>query len=236
MVALATAMLLGEIVMSIFAKAAAKQQNSEGTTKQKKQTTWSVGDGDSAKIAESIHELNVLNAQAKAIDAKMGIHKKFVLTHAKAKFCEAVASTGVLPDSPMKVQNHDGESVTFVVQERHQYPVKDESVEALGQLLGEDGLSEILYDETVFGFNREILARKGVMEILSKHLERAVKELVKSETLDAEDAECLLDAQVKRSFRPGILQRLGIIAGKNAAKVRQICDSMGSTFVSYIKC
>lgn len=218
--------------MSIFTKATAKKQVSG--PKPKKQTVWPVGDGESAKIANSIHELTILKAQSKAIEAKMGVHKKLVLSHAKSRFCETVASTGVLPDTPMKIQNFDGEAVTFVVQERHQYPVKDESIDALTQLLGEDGMEDLVYDETTFSFNRDLLAMEGVMSILSKHLERAVKELVKSETLDQEVAENLLDVNVKRSFRPGVLQRLGMIAGKNAVKIRQICESMGSACVQYI--
>jgi hypothetical protein len=219
-------------LMSIFAKATAKKK--EDGPKQKKQTVWAVGDGESAKISTSIHELVMLKAQEKAIKAKMGIHAKFVLNHAKSKFCESIANTGVLPDTPMKIQNQDGESVTFVVQERHQYPVKDESVDALTQLLGEDGVRDLIYDETTFSFNRDVLALDGVMPILSKHLERAVKELVKSETLSDDVAESLLDVEVKRSFRPGIIQRLGMIAGRNAVKIRQICESLGSTCVQYI--
>ena len=222
--------------MSVFTKAAAKKKAGGSSSKPaKKETVWAVGDPDGDKVANSVHELSVLNAQKKAIDAKMKVHKTVVLSHAQNTFYQQYADSGVFPETPMKVQNRDGESVTFVVQERNQYGVKDESVAALTQLLGEDGAGDLVYEETVFSFSRELLAREGVMEILGKHIDAAMSEMVESHTLSEDEAADLLDADVKRSYRPGLLQRLGIIAGKNATRIRQICDAIGSGCVQYVK-
>lgn len=218
--------------MSVFAKAAAKKET-QSATKPKKQTTWVVGGDDN--VSKAIHELVGLAAQAKAIEAKSKIFKTVVLNHAKDRYYTQYANLGVHPETPMKIQNQDGESATFVVQERSQYGVKDESVDALTQILGEEGAKELIYEETVFGFNREILAIPGVMEVLGSHIEAAMGDLVESGVLDEEKAGLLLDAETKRSFRPGVLQRLGIIAGKSAQRIRQICDSMGSSCVQYVK-
>jgi hypothetical protein len=103
------------------------------------------------------------------------------------------------------------------------------------QLLGEDGAAECIYEETVFGFSRSVLAKEGVMEILDKHIEAAMTELVESGTLAEELAEELLDVNIKKSYRPGILQRLGLIVGKNASKMRQFCEALGSGCVQYVK-
>jgi hypothetical protein len=218
--------------MSVFAKAAAKKEK-DTATKAKKQTVWLVGGDD--KVAKAIHELVGLAAQAKAIEAKSKIFKTLVLNHAKDQYYTQYANLGVSPETPMKVQNSEGEAVTFVVQERSQYGVKDESVDALTQILGEEGASELIYEETVFGFNREILAVPGVMEVLGSHIEAAMRDLVESGVLGEDKAGELLDAETKRSFRPGILQRLGLIAGKSAQRIRQICDAMGSSCVQYVK-
>jgi hypothetical protein len=222
--------------MSVFSKAAdKKKQAKKTTTKEKKQTVWLAGDPDSDKIAKAVHNVVELKAQAKAIEAKMSVHKTLLKTFAQERYFEDYASTGIAPETPMKVQNSDGEAVTFVVQERNQYGVKDESRDALVQLLGEDGADELIYEEIIFGFDRGILAKDGVMDILGKHIEAAMAELVESGTLNEDEAENLIDADERRSFIPGILQRLGLVAGKNASKMRQICEAMGSSCVRYIK-
>ena len=221
--------------MGIFDKVAKKKPTKTATKAAKKQTIWSCGNPDDDKVARAVHEVVSLKAQEKAIQAKMGVHKTILLSHAKEQYYTAYSVTGVAPETPMKVQNHDGEAVTFVVQERNQYGVKEESVEALTQILGEDGASELVYEETIFGFDRLTLAQPGVMEILGKHLEAAMEELVETKTLSEDVAEGLLDASIKRSFMPGVLQRLGIICGKNAGKMRQVCESLGSSCVQYIK-
>jgi hypothetical protein len=222
--------------MSVFAKAAAKKAEIKKSSKPaKKETVWSVGDPDGDKVAKSVHELAELNAQKKAIDAKMKVHKTVVLGHAQETFYQQYADSGVFPETPMKVQNRDGETVTFVVQERNQYGVKDESLAALTQLLGEDGASDLVYEETIFGFSRDLLAKEGVMDILGKHIEAALAELVETNTLDQDQAEVLLDADIKRSYKPGVLQRLALVAGKNATKMRQVCEAIGSSCVQYVK-
>jgi len=222
--------------MSVFAKAAAKKAEKSASTKPaKKQTLWAVGNPDADKVAKSVHELTELNAQVKAINAKMGVHKTVVLNFAKDSFYQQYADSGVFPETPMKVQNSEGENVTFVVQERNQYGVKDDSLAALTQLLGEDGANELVYEETVFGFDRSVLSKDGVMDILGKHIEAAMAELTETGTINDEEADALLDAEVKRSYRPGVLQRLALIAGKNAGKMRQVCEAIGSGCVQYVK-
>lgn len=224
--------------MSIFAKKAADKAAAKKAAPKvaKKQTLWAVGNPDSDKVAKSVHELSELNAQKKTIDAKMSVHKTVVMAHANEEFYTQYADTGVFPETPMKIQNQDGETVTFVVQERNQYPVKDESIAALTQLLGEDGAAELVYEEQLFGFDRGVLAVDGVMDILGKHIEAAMSELTESGTLTEEQSESLLDCDVKRSYRPGLVQRMGIVAGKNAGKIRQVIEALGSGCVRYVKC
>ncbi len=223
--------------MSIFAKAAKKASTKKSGAKgaPKKQTIWSCGDPSGDIVAKAVHTVVELKAEVKALEAKMGVHKTLLLKYAKDEYYSDYAVNGVAPETPMKIQNHDGESVTFVVQERNQYGVKDESVDALTQILGEDGAAELVYEETSFGFDRGLLAREGVMEVLGVHIEAAMEALVAAELCTEEEAEDLLDVKVKRSFMPGVLQRLGMIAGRNAGKMRQVCEALGSTCVQYIK-
>jgi len=218
----------------LFAKAQAKTET-KATTK-KKSTTWLVGDHGTDKVANSVHALIELSGQAKAVEAKMSVHKTIVKDFAEKSYVRDYATVGVSPETPMVVQNQDGEKVTFVVQDRSsQYNVKNDQQEALIALLGEDAAAELLYTETSFGFSREILALPGVMEVIEKALENAIKKLIDNNVITPEQAEELLDVKSKTAFKPGTLDRLSIICGKDTTRIEQFLEIMGSSATRYVK-
>jgi hypothetical protein len=223
----------------LFAKAAGKKADAPKTAA-KKSTVWQVGDPANDPVARSVHELNLLNREAKAIEAKQGVHKNVVKDFANDKYVRDYAVLGVSPETPMVVQNADGEKATFVVQDRSsQYQVKDDQVEALNSLLGEDRTQELLYTETSFGFNRDILAVPGVQEAIEAALEKAIGKLTDDSkgrpVLTAEQAELLLDVKQKTAFKPGTLDRLTVVCGKDTTKIEQFLDIMGSSATRYVK-
>lgn len=220
----------------LFAKAAAKK--SETAPKTKKQTVWLVGEGD--KVGVAVKSLIELTAVAKATEAKMTVHKQVVKEFADEKFVNEYAASGVSPETPLLVQNADGEKVTFVVQDRSsQYQVKDDQREALEALLGSDRAADLLYTDTTFGFNRDVLALPGVQEVIEKALEGAVRKLVDDKDgkpiLTPEQAELLLDVKSKTAFKPGTLDRLALICGKDTVKIEQFLNIMGSSATRYVK-
>ena len=221
--------------MGLF-KAAAEKSASTKSAKPKKNTTWVVGDPGGDAVGKAIHELVELTAQEKAIAAKKKLFATIVMKHAKqnhiADFCEL----GVAPDTPMQVQNADGEKVTFVVQDRGgQYNVKDEQREALVQLLGEDATDALLYTEVTLGFDRTILGIPGVSEAIEKALEAVVKKLVKADKLTGDQADELIVAKQKVSFKPGTLDRAASIVGRDTTKLAAFLDAMSSSCTRYIK-
>lgn len=221
--------------MGLFTKTLEKKGTEKKSAKPKKSTLWMAGDTDQGKIvAEAVHVLNELDAQKKAIDAKMGVHKTLVTKYANENFVRDYAETCVFPETPMVVQNRDGEKVTFVVQDRSsQSAVKDEQKEALIQILGEDKAKDLLVEETTFSFNRDVLLRDGVMAVVEKHLDAAIKELGKKELMG--EGQELLDVDQAVHFRPGTLERLGFVCGKDTTRLREVIEAMGSACVRYIK-
>jgi len=222
--------------MGILTKAAGKKVESKPKSKG---LVWVAGDVNGNAIAKSIHELVQLSSEAKALEAKMDIHKTVVKKYAESQYVTGYAELGVPPDGPLFVQNADGEKVTFVVQDRSgQYGVKDEQKDALVQLVGSDVADDLLYGETKFSFNRELLAVPGVLEAIEKALEGAVKKLTSGArpVLSSEQAENLVEADQKVSFKPGTLDRLGYVVGRDTGKIKQFLDIMGSSVTKYIKC
>jgi hypothetical protein len=224
--------ILEDIVVGLFNKARAA--TSQPAAKSSRSTTWVVTDG---KVGEAVHELTVLAAQEKAIAAKKKLFATVVARHAKDEFVSDFCDLGVPPATPMVVQNHDGEKVTYVVQDRGgQYNVKDEQKDVLRQLLGDDRADSLLYSEVTFGFDRTIFALPEVAEYVEKALEQAVADMIKNEVLSADQADQLISAKEKTSFRPGTLDRAADICGKDKVKLEQFLDAMGSSCTRYVKC
>lgn len=222
--------------MGLFAKAAAKTKEATGGNggSKKKNTTWSVGDPAGDQVGKAVHELVVLSAEEKAIKAKKALFETTVSNYAERRFVEDYADLGVFPETPLCVVNADGEKVTYVVQDRSaQYRVKPEQKEALIQLMGEDAAADLLYEEVGLKFNRLVMAKPGVADAVEKALEQCITKLMKAGKLTEEDE--LVEADVKESFKPGTLDRLGILCGSDTTKMKAFLEAMGSSAVRYIK-
>jgi len=221
--------------MGLFAAAKSKVAETVGA-KVKKATAWVVGDPSGDVVGKAIHELMELNAREKEIAAKKKLFTTVVAKHAATNFVQDFCALGVMPDTPMTVVNTDGEKVTYVVQDRGgQYNVKPEQQDALKQLLGEDLANSMLYTETSFGFDRTVFALPGVSEAIEKALEGAVKKMVKDEVLTGEQADSLISAESKTSFKPGTLERAAEYCGRDTTKLAQFLEAMGSSCTRYIK-
>ena len=221
--------------MSLFAKAKEKSATSTAS-KPKKCTTWVVGDPQGDQVGKAIHELCELTAQEKAIAAKKKLFSTVVAKHAKEHYVRDFCELGVSPDTPMTVQNADGEKVTYVVQDRGgQYNVKEEQIDGLKQLLGADLAESMLYSETSFGFDRAVFAIDGVAEAVEKALSACVERLVDSGVLDGDQADNLITAKTKTSFKPGTLDRAAEYCGRDTTRLGQFLDLLGSSCTRYIK-
>lgn len=225
-----------DTMAGLFAKAAQKAKDTVKESK-KKATAWLVGNSETEAVSKAIKELVNLESQKKTVEAKMTVIKSQVKRYGDEMFVRDYVSRGCMPETPMFIQNGDGDKVTYVAQDRGaQYGVKPDQVEALQELLGEDATAGLLYEETSFGFNREILALPGVLEVIEAALSGAISGMQNMGMLDGDQAESLLDVSTKTTFKPGTLDQLTGICGKNTSRVRQFLDIAGSSFTRYVKC
>ncbi len=207
------------------------------TPAKKKATTWVVGGHDTQDVSEAVSELVKLEADAKAIEARMLLHKTVVKNYCEGRFVQDFASLGALPDTPMNVQNPDGHKVTYVVQDRSsQYKVKDDQIDALNQLLGEDAAAGLTYEEVALSFSRDLLAIPEVFEAIDKALDAAASKLVSKGIITEDEKDCLVVPDQKVSFRPHTLERLAEICGRDTVKMKQFLDIMGSSATRYVRC
>lgn len=219
--------------MDLFSSARKKQAAQPAKSKG---TPWMVGDPNGDVVAKRIDELVRLNAELKAIEAKMDVAKGVVKKHAMTNLCNDVAQRGVLPETPMYVQNGDGQKVTFVLQDRSsQYKVKEEQQEALSAMIGPDAAADLLYTEVTYSFNREVLAVPGVQEAIGKAVSAAVSKLLDKGVLTEEQAGSVFAADEKTAFKPGTLDRVAMIVGRDSTRIKQFLEIMGSSATNYVR-
>jgi hypothetical protein len=220
----------GTTTMGLFAKAASKKTTK--STAKKTETVWKV-DG---QIGDAVHKIAQLDADEKAIKAKKSLAVKAVLKVAKSNHVRDFCAVGVPPTGAMKVQNDDGDSVTFIVQDRSgQYGLKGDQTDQLGQLFGEDAAEDMVYSETKIGFDRTILAIDGVSDAVEKALTAVIKKLIKEKKLTEEQADALIDAKESTSFKPGTMARAAELCGRDTVTMTEFFDLMGSSCTRYIK-
>lgn len=223
--------------MGLLSKLAGAKRTEESPAKAKKQTAWIVGASkEEAAIGEAITQFVDISRKMKDLEGQAGPLKAMIKEHAQDRFVEDFAARGVMPDTPMYVQNRQGQKVTFVVQDRSsQYPVKQAAQDDLADLLGQDAAADLLYEETTFSFNRALLANPAVFAVVEKHLEKLMAQLVKDKLLEPEQAESLLDVEQKVAFKPGTLDRLPEICGRDVTRMERMLEIMGGCATRYVK-
>lgn len=223
--------------MGLLTKLASKTKETPKAASNKKATIWftsSLANGE--VLSKAVHELAEIQKQKKTLEAKEGVHKTILKKAAEENFLRDSATLGVLPETPMQLQNDDGEKATFVVQDRSgQYGIKEEQKEQLVEILGAQGAEDLLYTQTTFGFNPTILALPGVMDAVDAALERLMKKLVESDALTEDQVEKLIDCDQKVTLKPGSIERLPTIAGRDVVRMKNVMDAYGSCMVRYIK-
>lgn len=221
--------------MSLLTRAKEKAKSTTNK-KAKKNTTWSVGEETNEQIAGSLKELSQINADIKALEAKKKIHASVVSAYAESNFINSFCDMGVMPDAPMKIVNQNGDSATYVVQDRSgQYKLKDDQIDVLIQILGEDVVDDLLYTQHTIGFDRSIMAMPGVTEAVDKALTTAVKRMLRDGVLDAQSADDLISVDAKIAFKPGTLDRAASLVGRDKGRLRSFIQAMGSSCCRYVK-
>jgi hypothetical protein len=183
-----------------------------------------------------------IEAEAKALEARAALHKNVVKAFAHEQYVTHLVGNGALPPTPTCVVTGSGESVTYVVQDRAgQYAAKDDQVEALAQILGEDVARNMVGEETTFSFDRLVLSLPGVLPAIQEALEGAVAKLTSEgpdgalPVLTQDQADQLIVADKKVTFRPGILDRLYQLVGADVNRMSATIDALGSSVTRYVK-
>lgn len=223
--------------MALFTKAAEKSAAAVKSAKPTKNTTWIVGGNDESEaVAKAVKTLVQLSADEKAMKAKKNLAMTVVAKMAKENHVRDFCDLGVSPDTPMKVQNSDGDSVSFIVQDRSgQYAAKPDQIAVMVQLLGEDAAADLTYTDVSLGLNGAILSIPGVSAAIEKSLEEAITHLVAEDMLTGDQADELITAKSKTAFKPGTVERAAMLCGRDTVKMGAFFDAMSTSCTRFIK-
>ena len=222
--------------MGLLSKA--KAAAPAGPVKKKKQTVWLVA---TDLLKKAIKDVIAYTVEQKNLEAKSTVLKTTLKNHAVDEFIKSIAHNGVFPETPLLLQNEDGQTVTFVVSDMTASTrVTDEQVDSMNQLLGADRAADLFYQQTTFSFDSEVLALPGVSEAVEKALDRVVARLTTADDsgkalLTQEQAEMLISAKTITAFRPGTVQRMPEICGRDVVTMKEFFKTMGSALKHYIK-
>lgn len=161
----------------------------------------------------------------KTAEGKVNTAKGIVMPVAMELVVEDWAKLGVIPDSPLKIQNDKGEEVSLVIQDKsQQYSVSDEQVEQLRDLFG-DAVDEIVEQKTEFVLDSKIL---------EEHADTISNALI--EALGEDLAMALLQAKPVQRVAPNTITRLAELCQRSPVKILAALEALGSACVRYLKC
>lgn len=229
------------MAVSVFKKAASKIETPKAS-KPSKETAWLVGsDQNTEVLAEAIVEVNTCQREAKALEARASMFKSMLKTYCEDQWTTYMATTGVSPQTPMKVINRQGQSVTFVVQDRATgYVVKPEVEEALSDILGPGAVEDIVFEQTTFSFDPIVMAAPAidgslVQDVVGEALTGLLETLVQEGKITQVQADGLLTANTIKTFKPGLLTRLPDLCGRKVGIFATAVAAVGSAIVRYVK-
>lgn len=180
-----------------------------------------------ARLHDAITTMFEQDLIKKTAEGKLNTAKGTVMPVAIDLLVEEWAKGGVLPGTPIKIQNDKGEAVTFVLQDKSkQYSLSDEQIEQLEEILGEDA-AQLVVEKTEYTLDEGVLAEEGVGEKLSAAIQDA---------LDEDQAERLLKANTVKRLHPTAVARLAEISRKDPVRMKMLLEAFGSSAVKYLKC
>lgn len=220
---------------NLFAKAAAAPATDKG--KKKTETVWRLS-GESNKDQLALEGAITEFIANKRAESEAKTQKKRqadqLAAYSEGQFVAEFAAKGVSPETPMKLTNSKGESVTYVVQDKTATAnITEEQVQAVEAILGEDGASKVILRQNVFSLNPEVLTPEK-LEPVGAAISEALGKLVEKGVLKAEELGELIKHDARIRFIPGLVAQLGTVCGKDASRIEGMLEAMGSACPRYM--
>jgi len=115
-----------------------------------------------AELHACVPEVAKAKADEKAAKNRGNAAKGLLGKFALPRFASEYATLGEMPPGPVTIVNHDGQSVTYVIQDKSQQnSLDDDQVAKLVALVGEEGVESITHEKEVYFFSSSTLAEQA---------------------------------------------------------------------------
>lgn len=232
---------------NLFQKAAKKSK--ETTTKSKPKGTVIElpkeldGDGkltgDSAHYHKAVHDMLEAERELKAAKNKANLAKGTLGKYVHPEVVRLLAENGVLPPTPIKVQDHKGQAVTYVVTDKsQQYPLKDDQITELQEILGETKADEITDTVEVYAFDPDCMnetLQEGEGTVADVVFEIVSKAVTRNTKLTDDQKERLIRQDVVTRLIAGFPASAAVHCGRDAVRIEEVFDVCKSQVVRYLK-
>lgn len=198
--------------------------------------------GKSKLLNEAITIAITAKSEMDAAKGRLEASKSILHEYTQEAWCATYSQNGVQPATPVSIQNHKGETLTFVVQDKcGQNAVDTEQIELLSILLGEEAAANLIETKEVFGFNPKTMKQaaagkdaKGekVQDIIFEIVSQIIGESTK---LSNEQKEEMFTQTSKTHLKRNTLPRLAELCGANVNKIQSFMQAAGSAIVHYLK-
>lgn len=237
------------------AKKKAQPKKPAGTTFQLPQELDAVGNL-TAKCAE-LHEAiaTAIKAKKEMSDAENrgNAAKGLIKPIVASQYANKVATSGCLPNTPIVVTNHRGESLTYVITDKTATKgLSDEQLEMLKEMLGPDTVDRITMEFRTYGFcpetmqeisgevpvgltAEEVVAMPRVHNIVAKRVSAALAEAVEAGEITAEQRSTLLTADIKTLLCKGEFENLAQFTGADVSRIEGVLEALDGVVIRYLK-
>jgi len=195
--------------------------------------------GESALLNNAVTEVLEASAEEKAAKNKGNLAKGRLSKYAQSRLVEMTAKLGVLPPTPVNVVNHNGESVTYVVQNKaNQNALSPEQVELFKSEFGAELGESLVVRRDVYSLNSEVMNDVGtdgktpVVEVVAEIVSNAV---ANDKRLTDEQKQNLILVASKTFLKASAPERVAELVGTDAARIDKFFECAGSAVVRYIK-
>jgi hypothetical protein len=207
-----------------------------------KATIWTLGSGgEQRKLGNDLAYLIKATTLLDKLNMRANLAKDRLLSHCDKRWVEELAASGEVP-TPIKLVNADGQSVTFVVQDRTKTCRINASVfSELEKAIGRKNAKATTAEKKVIYFADEVLDQpsledaRPVRDLVEEYLSLMVADMLVAKVITKEQADALVEITPTRTFTAGFLGRLPKFCGFDFDKLTAAVKSVGSAITRYLK-
>lgn len=202
------------------------------------------------KLHEAVHKILEASREEKDAKNKAAISKGALKDFVETEYATEMVRVSNLPATPVQIINKDGESLTYIVQDKSKTNgLNEEQQEALVALIGNENYEEMTTNVNTFMFDPTIMndiageipasasmddiaKLPRVCDVIGPAISKAIME---SNLLSDDQKVGLIRAESKVLVRGEKLKQIPLYCRNDPNTIIEVLDALGSVLTRYLK-